>query len=90
MELAARLTDPSTGRVLEIHSVEPGIQFYSGNFLDGTITGKYDTVYEFRHGLCLEPQHYPDSPNQSDFPSTVLNPGGTYHTKTLWTFSTVE
>lgn len=90
MTLAARVTEPATGRALEIQTTEPGIQFYCGNFLDGTITGKYETVYDFRHGFCLETQHYPDSPNQPKFPSTVLNPGETYHTKTSWKFSTVE
>ena len=86
MKLAARLIEPETGRVLEVHTREPGLQFYSGNFLDGSVTGKNGTVYEFRHALCLETQHFPDSPNQADFPSTVLNPDETYHTRTKWVF----
>jgi len=86
-ELAARLTDPRSGRTLEISTTEPGIQFYSGNFLDGTIKGKGGHVYAHRTGLCLETQHYPDSPNQPKFPSTILQPGKVYSSKTVWTFS---
>src|ERR1051326_6081592 len=71
LELAARLTDPKSGRTLEITTTEPGLQFYSGNFLDGTIKGKGGHVYAHRTGLCLETQHYPDSPNQKNFPSTI-------------------
>jgi len=85
--LSARLTDPATGRVLEVWSVEPGVQFYSGNFLDGTLQGK-GRVYEYRSGLCLEPQHFPDSPNQPDFPSTTLRPGDTYETRIVYRFLT--
>jgi aldose 1-epimerase len=86
LELAARLTDPKSGRTLEVSTTEPGIQFYSGNFLDGTIKGKGGHVYALRSGLCLETQHYPDSPNQPKFPSTILQPGKVYTSKTVWTF----
>jgi len=87
--LHARVTEPQSGRVLEIWSVEPGVQFYSGNFLDGTLEGK-GTVYAQRSGFCLEPQHFPDSPNQSGFPSTALLPGDTYETRIVYRFATVE
>jgi aldose 1-epimerase len=86
LELAARLTDPKSGRSMEIRTTEPGLQFYSGNFLDGTITGKGGHVYGRRSGLCLETQHFPDSPNQANFPSTILRPGQTYDSKTVFTF----
>jgi aldose 1-epimerase len=76
--LQARVESPRTGIVLEVSSTEPAVQFYSGNFLDGTITGKKGQVYAHRTGFCFEPQHYPDSPNQPAFPSTVLRPGQTY------------
>jgi aldose 1-epimerase len=66
---------------------EPGIQFYSGNFLDGTITGKNGIVYKHRYGMCLETQHFPDSPNKPNFPSTVLRPGEVYQTATVYAFS---
>ncbi|MFB3905283.1 MAG: aldose epimerase family protein [Acidobacteriota bacterium] len=85
--LAARLSEPKTGRVLEVLTTEPGIQFYSGNFLDGTIKGKKGRVYEHRYGLCLETQHFPDSPNHPDFPSTTLKPGAKYQTTTIYRFS---
>jgi aldose 1-epimerase len=87
LQLAARLTDPSSGRTLEIRTTEPGLQFYSGNFLDGTITGKGGHKYAFRSGLCLETQHFPDSPNHSNFPSTILRPGQSYDSKTVFAFS---
>lgn len=87
MIAAARVYEPATGRVMEIRTTEPGIQFYSGNFLDGTITGKGGTVYKHRWGLCLETQHYPDSPNKPDFPSTILRPGQKYETTTIYRFS---
>ncbi len=87
LELAARLTDPKSGRTMEITTTEPGLQFYSGNFLDGTIKGKSGHVYGLRSGLCLETQHYPDSPNQKNFPSTILRPGKSYDSKTVFTFS---
>lgn len=85
---AAFVVEPLTGRTLEIHTAEPGIQFYSGNFLDGTITGKNGRVYGHRSGFCLETQHYPDSPNQPTFPSTILRPGEQYSTRTVLTFGT--
>ena len=87
MSLAARVYEPTTGRVMEIHTTEPGIQFYSGNFLDGTITGKEGKVYKHRWGLCLETQHFPDSPNKPNFPSTILRPGEKYETTTIYSFS---
>jgi aldose 1-epimerase len=85
-QLAARVVEPRTGRTLEVATTEPGIQFYSGNFLDGTLTGKGGTVYKHRTGFCLETQHYPDSPNQPKFPSTILKPGSEYKTSTVFTF----
>jgi len=84
---AARLYDPTTGRVLVVETTEPGIQFYSGNFLDGTSLGKSGTPYVQRSGLCLETQHYPDSPNQPQFPTTVLRPQETYKSMTTWKFA---
>ena len=86
LELAARVVEPTSGRTLEIRTTEPGIQFYSGNFLDGTITGKAGHVYAHRTGFCLETQHYPDSPNQPSFPTTILRPGEEYRTRTVFTF----
>lgn len=83
---AVWLSDPESGRTMDIFTTEPGIQFYSGNFLDGTVTGKQGQVYRRRFGLCLEPQHFPDSPNKSSFPSTVLRPGETYKTRTVYRF----
>jgi len=85
--LAARLTDPKSGRTMEIRTTEPGLQFYSGNFLDGTIKGKSGHAYEKRTGLCLETQHFPDSPNHANFPSTILRPGHTYESRTVFHFS---
>jgi aldose 1-epimerase len=87
LELSARVKDPSSGRALEVFTTEPGVQFYSGNFLDGSITGKHGHVYQQRYGFCLETQHYPDSPNHAAFPSTILRPGQTYHTQTVFKFS---
>jgi aldose 1-epimerase len=87
LQLAARLTDPKSGRTLEVRTTEPGLQFYSGNFLDGTITGKSGHKYGHRSGLCLETQHYPDSPNQPTFPSTILRPGQSYDSKTVFAFT---
>jgi aldose 1-epimerase len=84
---AAVLRDPVSGRTMEVLTTEPGIQFYSGNFLDGSDIGKDGVVYERRTGLCLETQHFPDSPNQPDFPSTVLRPGETYRSTTVYRFS---
>jgi aldose 1-epimerase len=88
LALAAELFERSTGRVLEVWTDQPGIQFYSGNFLDGTLKGKHGKVYGHRSGLCLETQHFPDSPNHPNFPSTELKPGQKYHTITEWHFST--
>lgn len=85
---AATVYEPTSGRVVDVYTTEPGIQFYSGNFLDGTITGKGGVVYTKRFGLCLETEHFPDSPNQPSFPSVVLNPGETYKTQTVYKFST--
>jgi aldose 1-epimerase len=87
LRVAARLTDPKSGRSMEIQTIEPGLQFYSGNFLDGTIKGKGGHVYAHRTGLCLETQHFPDSPNQPSFPTTILQPGKVYTTRTIMTFS---
>jgi aldose 1-epimerase len=84
--LAARAEEPASGRVLEVLTTEPGIQFYCGNFLDG-LKGKGGKAYNFRTGFCLETQHFPDSPNQPSFPSTTLKPGETYKTTTLYKFS---
>ena len=86
--LVASVVDPVTGRTLDVESTEPGLQFYSGNFLDGTITGKGGRAYGHRSGFCLEPQHYPDSPNQPGFPSTELRPGETYRSRTVLRFGT--
>ncbi len=88
LALAATLFEPNSGRFMEVFTTEPGIQFYSGNFLDGTLTGKAGQTYEHRSGLCLETQHFPDSPNQPEFPSVVLNPGDIYSSKTVAKFST--
>lgn len=85
---AAVLTSPASGIVLTVYTDEPGIQFYSGNFLDGTITGKKGKVYGQRAGLCLETQHYPDSPNKPEWPSTELRPGQTYSSHTVYAFGT--
>jgi aldose 1-epimerase len=82
-----RLFEATTGRVLEILSTQPGMQFYSGNFLDGSFTGKNGFVYERYTGLCLEPQHFPDAPNHPNFPSTVLRPGEEYRQTTVFRFS---
>jgi len=79
--------EPETGRVLEVSSTEPGLQFYSGNFLDGTLPAKGGGTYAFRTGFCMEPQHFPDSPNQPKFPSVVLKPGQTYKNTIIYHFS---
>jgi len=86
--LQARVYEPTTGRVMEVWSTEPGLQFYAGNFLDGTITGKDGKVYQRRTGFCMEPQHYPDSPNKPMFPTTELKPGETYQNTIIYRFST--
>ncbi len=87
LELAARVKDPDSGRVLSIYTTEPGIQFYSGNFLDGTLIGTSGRTYRQGDGLALETQHFPNSPNQPNFPSTVLRPGEEYDTTTIYQFS---
>ncbi|MFK0123478.1 aldose epimerase family protein [Streptomyces nigra] len=86
-EWAATLQDPSSGRTLRIATTEPGLQFYSGNFLDGTLVGTGGRVYRQGDGLCLETQHFPDSPNRPSFPSTVLRPGQTYRSTTVHSFT---
>jgi len=83
---AVRLEDPVSGRQLDISTTEPGVQFYSGNFLDGTLRRKGGRTYAHRSGLCLETQHFPDSPNHSNFPSTILRPGQRYRSSTVIAF----
>ena len=90
LRLVARVSEPVTGRVLEVLTTEPGVQFYTGNFLDGSVTGKGGKAYKRRSGFCLETQHFPDSPNQPSFPSTVLRPGQTYRTTTVFRFSVAK
>ena len=87
LSLAARVVEPTTGRVMEVSTTEPAVQFYTGNFLDGTLTGKGGHVYKRRYAFCLETQHFPDSPNKPSFPSTILKPGETYTSKTVYAFS---
>lgn len=87
LSLAAAVTAPDNGRKMEVLTTEPGIQFYSGNYLNGTIKGKGGKIYSKHGGFCLETQHFPDSPNQPAFPSTVLNPGETYRQQTIYRFS---
>ena len=86
LSLAARVSEPVTGRTMEVWSTSPGVQFYSGNFLDGTITGKDGRTYQFRNGFCFEPQHFPDSPNHPAFPTTELKPGETYQNTIIYKF----
>lgn len=88
LALAGTLYEPQSGRFMEILTTEPGLQFYSGNFLDGTRTGRSGKAYGLRSGLCLETQHYPDSPNHPNFPSTILQPGQTLRSTTIYRFST--
>ena len=83
---AARVYEPTTGRTLQVSTTEPGLQFYSGNNLDGSITGKSGHVYKTRYGLCLETQHFPDSPNHPNFPSAILRPGQTFRSQTIYAF----
>lgn len=85
--LAAQVHEPVSGRVMEIYTDQPGLQFYSGNFLDGTDTGHHGAVYNYRTAFCLETQHFPDSPNHPEFPSTVLDSGEVYTQKTVYKFS---
>jgi len=87
LTLAARVSEPTTRRVMEVHTTEPGVQFYTGNFLDDTLAAKSGKPYAKHSGFCLETQHYPDSPNQPEFPSTVLRPGEEYNSRTVYTFS---
>jgi len=86
LRLAVRVHEPGSGRVLEVHTTEPGVQFYSGNFLDGSVVGKSGRPYQHRGGFCLEAQHFPDSPNRPEFPSVVLRPGETYRQTTVYRF----
>lgn len=88
--LAARVAEQTSGRVMEILTTEPGLQFYSGNFLDGTLTGKDGVVYEHRTGFAMETQHFPDSPNQPAFPATILRPGEQYTSRTIYRFTTTD
>ncbi len=88
LDLAARVTEPLSGRIMEVYTTEPGIQFYTGNFLDDRIAGKEGQIYSRRGGFCLETQHFPNSPNQPEFPNTVLNPDDTYRQTTIYRFST--
>lgn len=88
LSLAAKVHEPNSGRTMEIFTTEPGIQFYGGNFMDGSDTGKFGKPLEFREAFCLEPQHYPDAPNQPNFPSILLEPGETYNTVSVYRFST--
>ena len=90
LKKAAVLTDPVSGRYMEVYTDQPGIQFYSGNFLDGTLIGKSGKKYLNHYGLCLETQHFPDSPNQPGFPNTILIPGEKFSTKTIYKFGTVK
>ena len=87
LSFAARVTDEESGRILEVYTTEPGMQFYSSNFLDGTIVGKNDIVYNKHYAFCLETQHFPDSPNHKDFPSTLLKAGEIYKQTTIYKFS---
>ena len=90
LHLAAKAYDPTSGRTLMVTTTQPGVQFYSGNFLDGTKTGKYGVTYQKYAGFCLETQHFPDSPNHPKFPSTLLKPGQTMHTETVFTFGVMQ
>ncbi len=90
LDLAARVVEPKSGRVMEVLTTEPGVQLYTGNFLDGKLKGKGGAVYKKHTGFCLETQHFPDSVNQPKFPSVILKPGETYQTTTVYRFSTVK
>jgi aldose 1-epimerase len=87
LRLAAKVHEPASGRVMEVLTTQPGVQFYTGNFLDGTITGKGGKVYQQRYAFCLETQHFPDSPNHPSFPSAELKPGRKFHSTTVFRFS---
>jgi aldose 1-epimerase len=86
LQPAAQVFEPTSGRTLAVATTEPGVQFYSGNFLDGTLKGKGGVVYKQRSGMCLETQHFPDSPNHPNFPTTILKPGAVYSSQTVFTF----
>jgi aldose 1-epimerase len=88
LSFAARAYSPRTGRILEVYTTEPGVQVYTGNGLQGTLTGSSHTLYRQGDGYTFETQHFPDSPNQPNFPSTVLNPGQVFHSTTVFRFST--
>jgi aldose 1-epimerase len=88
LQMAAEVHEPTSGRVLQVSTTEPGVQFYCGNFLDGRLKGKSGQAYVKRGGFCLETQHFPDSPNQPNFPTTVLKPGEKFHSQTVFAFST--
>jgi aldose 1-epimerase len=90
LDLAARVYEPTTGRVMEVFTTSPGIQFYTGNFLDGTLKGKGGKVYQFRDAFCFEPQHFPDSPNHPNFPTTELKPGQIYQNTIIYKFSALN
>ncbi|MEJ7712806.1 MAG: aldose epimerase family protein [Pyrinomonadaceae bacterium] len=87
LALAASVYEPTSGRVLEVYTTQPGVQFYTGNFLNGSVIGKKNTAYARRSGFCLETQHYPDSPNKPQFPTVVLKPGQKYQETTVFKFS---
>ena len=87
---AARVVEPTTGRTLDVYTDQPGIQFYSGNFLDGSIRGKAGRVYAHRYGFCLETQHFPDSPNQPALPTAILRPGERFESRTIFRFGTAQ
>jgi aldose 1-epimerase len=87
LALAARVYESKSGRLMEVHTTQPGMQLYTGNFLDGSLVGKKGVVYRQHTGLCFETQHYPDSVNHPSFPSTILRPGQTYHQTTVHRFS---
>lgn len=89
LEMVATVHEPASGRLMEVWTTEPGLQFYSGNFLDGHLSGKSGRPYHFRHGFCLETQHFPDSPNQPNFPNTILRPGEQYQSTTIYKFKTI-
>ena len=86
LSLIATLYHPASGRFMEVYTTQPGVQFYTGNFLDGTLTGKSGKIYQRRFGLCFETQHYPDSPNHPAFPTTTLKKGATYRSTTIYRF----
>jgi aldose 1-epimerase len=90
LNFAARVVEPASGRTMEVYTNEPGLQFYGGNFLDGSDTGKYGRPYDFRTSFCLETQHFPDSPNQPEFPSTILEPGEEYYSVCVYKFGVEE